>query len=187
MTQAILAKESQVMDSRYMALPQLSDLTLTAENALIHALEFSAQQMDLDPLAVAQRIRSGNKIACICYRYGLAKQVAEALGGLDGNIKAVYTRDYNTIPVDLSFDAEIQRTPPIRLLVWMQPETAVFDSLVEALDRALIRGFADILGVRGPVSLLNVQVIGDADVEKLISYGALFASVYHRLVRCWEH
>jgi hypothetical protein len=63
----------------------------------------------------------------------------------------------------------------------MQPEAGGISSLVEALDRARVQGYADILGIDGLATLLDVKVIGDADVEKLIGHGAVLASICHHL------
>jgi hypothetical protein len=113
--------------------------------------------------------------------------VAQSLGALEKNIKGVYLLDDNVLPVDLSSSEMGQDTQRIHLLVWMEPETATFDPLVAALDRALVRGYLDVLGTNGMTALLDVHVIDDADVQKLIGYGAFLVSVQHRLQQFWEH
>jgi hypothetical protein len=105
---------------------------------------------------------------------------------LDENIKAVYTLDRSIVPIDLSSGGPTQDAQRIHLLVWMQPRTATFDSTVAELDRALVQAYADVLGMDDLTFLLDVQVIDDADVEKLIGCGALLASIHHRLVRFSE-
>jgi hypothetical protein len=183
MTEAVLTKDRVIDSGTAVSQPQLSDTTRMAENALLQALEFCVQEIGLDgPQAIARQIQQGNTVVCVYFRYGLAKQVAQSMGALDGNIKAVYTLDCSIVPVDLSSGELTQDTQRIHLLVWMQPEKLGFGSLVEALDRALVQAYADILGVDDLVTLLDVKVMDDADVEKLIGYGAVLASICHRVI-----
>jgi len=66
---------------------------------------------------------------------------------LDENVKAVDTLDYDATRKDFCFGKAIQGTSLTHLIVWTQRKTAAFDSLVAALDRALVQGYADILGI----------------------------------------
>ena len=182
MDEAVLTKDRVTDSSTAMSSLQMPDATRMAERALLDALEFCVQEIGLDdPEAMARRIQQGNNVACACFRYGLAKQVAQSLSDLDDSIKAVYTLDCRLVPLDLTSDELAEDIQRLHLLVWMQPEILGFGSVVEALDRALVQGYADILGIGDRVALLDVQVIDDADVEKLIGYGAVLASICHRV------
>jgi hypothetical protein len=74
----------------------------------------------------------------------------------------------------------------IHLLVWTQRKTAAFDSLVAALDRALAQAYSDTIGTRGVTTLLDVQVIDDADVKQRHGYGAFRAWVHLQPIQIWK-
>jgi hypothetical protein len=189
MAQALLIQEDQALDTKLtVPTPQLPDVTRIAENALIQALELCAEEMDLDgPQALTRRLQRSDTVACAYYRHSLAEQVAQSLGALEKNIKGIYLLDDNMLLVGLSSSAENQDALRIRLLVWMEPQTTTFGPLVAALDRALVQGYLDVLGTDHVTTLLDVQVIDDDDVQKLIGYGAFLISVHHRLEQFWEH
>jgi hypothetical protein len=60
------------------------------------------------------------------------------------------------------------------------------DSLVEALDRALVQHYADLIGQHQLAHLLDVQVIDDADVKNRVGYGAMLSSLYQRPIQVWK-
>ena len=74
----------------------------------------------------------------------------------------------------------------IHLIVWAQRKTGALNSLVAALDRALVQSYADLIGMRQLTHLLDVQVIDDADVENRVGYGAMLSSIHHRPIQVWE-
>ena len=115
-----------------------------------------------------------------------SRQIAESLGSLDENVKAVDTLDYDATRKDFCLGKAIQGTSLTHLIVWTQRKTAAFDSLVAALDRALVQAYTDILGTHNLTTVLDVQVIDDADVEKRIGYGALLASIHHCPIQVWK-
>jgi hypothetical protein len=57
---------------------------------------------------------------------------------------------------------------------------------VAALDRALVKRYAELISEPGLVHLLDVQVVDDQDVEDCTGYGALLSSTYNRPIRVWE-
>jgi hypothetical protein len=170
------------------ALPmQPAEMSAAAEGILAQALSYCADKMALDgPQAVPERLRHGDGVACGYCLYSVAKQVARALGSLDGNVRAIYTFDCDATPEDECLGEVARGAPLVHLLVWAQRKTAALRALVSALDRALIRAYADVLGEGQPVSLLDVQVIDDADVGRRSGYGALLSSIYHRPVQVWQ-
>ena len=100
--------------------------------------------MGLDgPQTVAERVRQGDGAACGYWLYSVAKQVAEAIGSLDDNVRAVYTFDCEATPEDECLGEVARGTPLVHLLVWTQRKTAALRALVATLDRALVRTYAE--------------------------------------------
>jgi hypothetical protein len=158
----------------------------TAEIVLNQAMDYCAAKMGLAATWQAvERVKQGDGTACAYCRYGTAKQMAEALGLLDENIKAVYVADYDATPEDLCF-GEAAYTSPIHLIVWVERKTSALDSLVEALDQALAECYAAILDRSKLAHVLDVQVVDDADVENRTGYGALLSSFFNRPLKVWE-
>jgi hypothetical protein len=179
--------QTEVVNAEFTASPlQLPDAASMAEAALAKALEFCAQKMGFDShKAVVDHLRQGDSTACSYCHYSLAKQVAESLGALDENAKAVYICDYDATPEDLCF-GEAMQAPLVHLIVWAQPKTAALNSLVETLDHALVQCYADLIGMGQLAHLLDVQVIDDADVENRVGYGAMLSSIHHRPIQIWK-
>jgi len=162
------------------------DATSTAELALDEGLAFCARKAGLkDAREVVERLRQGDSTVRHYCRYGLAKKVAESIGRLDENVKAVYTLDYDATPEDRCFSGEAE-TSPIHLIVWAARKTDALDALVKALDRALVKAYADLIDAPELTHLLDVQVIDDTDVEERRGYGALLSSIYNRPIQVWE-
>lgn len=170
------------------ALPSqlLSDMTSMAEAALTNALEFCAQKMGLHSLQVVTgRLQQGDSTTCGYFHYGLAEQVAEHLSGLDEDVKAVYLYNYDATPEDICF-GEATPASQIHLIIWAQRKTAALNSLVTALDRALVQGYAALIGTRQLMHLLDVQVIDDDDVKSRAGYGALLSSLHLPSIEVWR-
>lgn len=165
---------------------RMPDAASTVAVALADALEFCAQKMGLAgrPAAV-DHLRQGDSSACRYCHYSIAKHMGESLGALDKNIKAVYVIDYDATPEDVCFGEERQ-TSLIHLIVWAERKTGALNSLVEALDRALVERYKDVIGTRQLAHLLDVQVVDDADVRNRIGYGAMLSSLHQRPIQIWE-
>lgn len=187
MMQVATSEVRTQIDVRRLA-PQfrLPDAGSTAEIALTQALEFCAQKMRLaGHQAVVDHLRKGDSNACQYCHYSIAKQVAESLGALDSNIKAVYIVDYDATPQDICFSEGTQASL-VHLIVWAERKTKALDSLVEALDRALVRRYADVVGTHQLAHLLDVQVVDDGDVKNRVGYGAMLSSLYNRPIQIWK-
>jgi hypothetical protein len=165
----------------------LPSAAITAELVLDRAMAFCAQKMGLDSAeAVESRLRQQDDTACAYCRYSMSQQVADTLGSLDENIKAVYTLDYDATPADLCFATPTGALSLIHLVVWTRRKTAAFNALVAALDRALVRILADKTLQHRMEHILDVQAIDDKDVEAGTTYGALLSSIHHRPIQIWK-
>ena len=165
---------------------RLPDAESTADITLTQALEFCAQKMRLaDHQAVVERLRQGDSNACQYCHYSIAKQVAESLGALDNNIKAAYIVDYDATPEDICF-REGMSAPLVHLIIWAERKTNALDSLVSALDRALVKRYASLIGTGQLAHLLDVQIVSDDDVKNRVGYGAMLSSLYNRPIQIWE-
>jgi hypothetical protein len=165
---------------------QPSDVTSLAEAILTQALEFCATKLNLESYETAvERLQQGDNITFSYWRYGLAKKGAEYLGEWDEGIKAVYIFDFEATPEDICF-AEVTPDIIIHLIVWAQRKTAALNSLIGALDRALVRIHVELLHMPQLKHLLDVQVVDDRDVENRLGFGALFSSLHHRPLPVWK-
>lgn len=164
----------------------MKDVVSIAQAVLTQAMEYCAEMVRIDSSqAVIDRLREGDGKVCEYCHYSVAKQVAESLGALDENIKAVYICDYDATPGDLCFGVAAQPLP-IHLIVWAQPKTAALNALVDTWDHALSQSYAEMIGESQLAHVLDVQVVEDADVERRIGYGALLSSLHHRPIQVWE-
>jgi hypothetical protein len=162
------------------------DASSTAKVVFDEGLAFCARKAGLkDAQAVVERLRQGDTTVCHYCHYGLAKKVAESIGSLDDNVKAVHILDYDATPEDRCFSSEAQ-TSPIHLIVWAARKTDALDALVRALDRALVQEYASMIDAPQLTHLLDIQVVDDADVEDRIGYGALLSSIHNRPIQVWE-
>lgn len=162
------------------------DATSTAQVVLDEGLAFCARKAGLeDTQRVVEGLRNGDSTVCHYCRYGLAKKMAESIGRLDENIKAVYVLDYDATPEDRCFSSE-KNTSLIHLIVWAARRTDALDALVRALDRALVEAYADLIDAPHLAHLLDVQVVDDAAVENRRGYGALLSSTHNRPIQVWE-
>ena len=187
MTQTVIAQVDEKIDISAAWPAQPAETSVAAGDVLARALSYCAGKMDLDgPQTVIERMRQGDGVACGYCLYSVAKQVAKAIGSLDGNVHAVYTFDCDATPEDECLGEVVRGMPLVHLLVWTQRKTAALRALIAALDRALVRAYADVLEEGQPASLLDVQVIDDADVERRSGYGALLGSMYHLPVQVWQ-
>ncbi len=187
MSEVFGAKQADVADVEMMTPPlRLPDAASTADIVLNQAMEYCAQKMGLEAAWLAvEHLKQGDGTACNYCRYSVAKQMAEALGSLDENVRVAYVYDYDATPEDICF-GEAVHVSPIHLIVWAERKTSALNSLVGALDQALAQGYAAMLGKSRLAHILDVQIVDDADVENRTGYGALLSSFYNPPLKLWE-
>ncbi|MBC7264881.1 MAG: hypothetical protein H5T64_11085 [Chloroflexi bacterium] len=187
MTEPLSTTEMGTVNVEF-ALPSqsLSDMTGMADAAVTKALEFCAQKMGLHgPQAVIDRLRQGDSTACGYFHYGLAEQVAKHLAEFDEDVKTVYLYSYDATPEDVCF-GEATPASQVHLIIWAQRKTAALNSLVNALDRALVEGYGTMIGTPQLMHLLDVQIIDDDDVKRRVGYGALLSSLHLPPIEIWR-
>jgi hypothetical protein len=180
-------QQTKVTDAKVTAPPlRMPNATSTAEDVLNKAMEFCAKKMGFEsPQIAIARLQQGDHTVCEYCQFSIAEQMAEALGALDENVKAIYMFEYDATPEDICF-GKLERPPLLHLIVWVDHKTEALNSLVAMLDRALAHSYAQLIGPSQLRHLLDVQVIADAEVENRIGYGALLSSIHHRPLKVWE-
>jgi hypothetical protein len=187
MTTVSLAKQAKVVGVEVPA-PALRvlDVDGIAEVVLTQALESCAQKMGLESSqAMVDCLRQGDIIAYRNFHDSLAGQLAQQLAALDEEVKAAYIDEYDASPEDLWF-GEAARTTVIYLIVWAKRKTGALTSLVAALDRALVKAYADLSGTPQLSHIWEAQVIDDADVKNRVGYGALLSSIHFPPTEVWR-
>jgi hypothetical protein len=165
---------------------RLPDAASTADIVLNQAMEYCAEKMGLKAAWLAiEQLKKGETTACSYCRYSTAKQMAQALGSLDENVRAVYLYNYDATPEDLCFGQAVH-TSPIHLIVWVERKTSALESLVDALDHALAQSYAAMMDRDQLRHILDVQMVDDDDLENRTGYGALLSSFYNPPLKVWE-
>lgn len=157
----------------------LSDAESAAQAALIGAVSFTAQKMNLNRAEATIALKQNDRTTYDYFKYGLAVQVAEHVAGLDDQVKRVLMYDDEATPEDEVF-GEGQPGRLIHLIVVAQRKTEALNALIGALDRALVRGFAGLANAPHLAHLLDVQVVDEKDVQNRTGYAALLSSVHHQ-------
>jgi hypothetical protein len=187
MTEGAKKVKTQVDTERAVTQFRLPDSASTAEIAVTEALSFCAHKMALaGPEAVIEHLQQGDSKACQYCHYSIAKKVAESIGALDRKLKAIYIVDYDATPEDMCF-SEAAPTTLIHLIVWAERKTSALESLVGALDRALVQRYITVVGTCPLMAhMLDVQVVDDDDVRNRVGYGAMLSSLHNRPIQIWE-
>jgi hypothetical protein len=164
---------------------QLPSADAIATDTLQGALLDTAARTGLDHQAVLEQLHRGDELVLSRYHYGIARHVAEFLGTMDTSIRAVYQTDYDATPGDVCFCAS-GPDHCVHLIVWAQRRTQAFSVLAAAVDRALTRRYVDAVGCPHLLSLLDVQVVDDAEVEGRTGIGAMLGSIHRPPLPLWE-
>lgn len=162
----------------------LPDAATTATSAIEAAFEYTAVKMHVkDVETVPSMLRAGRADARGYFDYALARELAEHIGALDGEVQGVYLYDPEATVDDIVF-AEFPVTL-IHLVVWARRKTSALTALLDGLDRAVTAEFANRIGNK-QTSLLDFQVVDDAEVNSRMGFGAMLAWVHNRPLMVWK-
>lgn len=165
----------------------LSDASGLLEAAVGEALDFCAEKMAWDGRqTVIDHLRQGDRCAYGYFHYRLAGQAAEWLGSWDDTIRAVYLYDDEAAVEDILSEAAQAHPPVLHLIVWTRRKTGALNSMLEALDGALLRSCAGLIGKSGLAHFLDAWIVDDAEVQNSIGCGALLSSLHTRPIQIWE-
>jgi hypothetical protein len=179
--------QAEMQDFASVAPPlHLPDASSAVQGALAKALGYCAQKLNLSsPQEGLERARHGDRKALEYCHYHLAQHVAEALGALDDHVRSVSLYEFDATPEDRVLGENVESLP-IHLLVWVDRKTSALSALVAALDRALVKDYAEMVGPRRLGHVLDVQVIDSDDVESRRGIAALLHSLYNRPILLWK-
>ena len=184
----VLQQDQMRIEELAVATPPLRmpDAASATQGALVKALDYCARKLNLSsPQESLERVRQGDTKALEYLHYQLALHVAETLGALDDHVRSVSVYEFEATPEDRAF-GENPESLPIHLLVWVDRKTSALSALAAALDRALVKDYADMVGQRRLRHVLDVQVIDDGDVGSRRGIAALLYSMYNRPIQLWE-
>lgn len=164
----------------------LPDASSTAESIMSEAVKFCATMMRLgDYQMVVEKLSRRDESATNYCHYSIAKQVGESLGALDSTVQAVYMIDYDATSEDICFATD-RGIEPIHVILQVQRKTKALGALVEALDRALVRSYANLLSLENLEHILDAQLVDGEDIKKRVGYGAMLSSLYRKPLQVWE-
>jgi hypothetical protein len=162
----------------------LPDAASTAAATIEAAFEYTAHKMHIaDAETVPSLLRAGRADARGYFEYAVARELAEHIGALDGEVQGVYLYDPEATTDDIAF-AEFPVTL-VHLVIWARRKTGALTSLLGALDRAVTAEFASRIGNK-QTSLLDFQVVDDAEVNSRTGFGAMLAWLHNRPLMVWK-
>lgn len=158
-----------------------------AVSMVTEALRASAARMGLDDTAaLISCIRRGDCTALSYYNHSIARQLADVLGSLSKDIRAIYAHDYEgATPEEAAFE-DTPPVPSVHMIIWAQRKTRALDALVETMDRAIGQHHRHVLGLIGLEPVLDVKVVDDQDVKTRTGYAALLKSIYQPPIQIWQ-
>lgn len=161
-----------------------SDMHTIAGVIVTNALEWVSAKLRCDKVRVVDCLNRGDPAARRELKLGLARYLAEYLGFLDEDVKAVYVSDH----VDNYAGESVAGSSRwvIHLVVYAEPKTAALTSLLGALNRALTAEMRKSVEYAETEGFLDVQLINSADLENLARYAALLNAPRYRPTRIWQ-
>lgn len=163
---------------------QTNDAYTIAEVIVTNAFEWAGARLNCPVSRVVQCLNHGDPAARREFKLGLARYLAEYLGFLDEDVKAVYVSDLIENYRDET--AAVPSRWVIHLAVFADPKTAALASLVNAMNRALILVLDKEVAGAEPEGFLDVQLVNSADLENLARYAALLSAPNSRPTRIWQ-
>lgn len=163
----------------------LPDAASAGEDALEKALAYAAAKMNLTSTRpLIDRLRQGDGVAVQYISYGLATQLGQTLGTLDETVQAVYLFEDYATPEDFAF-AETTRIS-VNMVVHVTRKTKAFESLAQALSRALAARYGELMAVSNPIHLLSIHAVDSVEISDRSGYGALITSMHHQPMKVWQ-
>ena len=163
----------------------LPDAASAGEDALEKALAYAAAKLNLASVQlVVDRLRLGDSIAVQYTSYGLATQIGQTLGTLDETVQAVYLFEDFATPEDLAFAQPTRLT--VNLIAHVARKTKAFESLAQALARALSVRYGELVAAGNPIHLLSIHAVDPAEISDRSGYGALVTSIHHQPIKVWQ-
>lgn len=163
---------------------QTSDAHTIAGVIVTNALEWVSARLGCDKVKAVECLNRSDTAARRELKLGLARYLAEYLGFLDEDVKAVYVSDHMD-----NYRDESAENPPrwvIHLVVFADPKTAALSSLVSALNRTLTLVLGEAVECAETEGFLDVQLVNSADLENLARYAALLTAPSYRPTRIWQ-
>lgn len=162
----------------------LPDPGSTAVATIETAFAYTAAKMHLEDVeTIASMLRAGRSDARGYFEYALARELAEHIGSLDAEVQGVYLYNPEATVDDIVF-AEFPVTL-VHLVVRARRKTSALTALLDALDRAVTTEFARRVGNQ-QTSMLDFQVVDDAEVKSRSGFGAMLASLHNRPLLVWK-
>jgi len=153
------------------------------------AIAVTAAQLGMKkPAKVIEALHEGNCQQCEKLRFNLARQIADYLGAVDSDMRAIYFFD----PEYASGDYPGSHTGPsqssaINLIAWTSTKKSTPPHVIQGLHDALQKARADVLcpNASGLCFSLNVALVSDGEVKSRKGYAAMIDSVSVRPTQVW--
>jgi len=128
--------------------------------------------MALESVEVAmEQIWKGNSTARMLCCRALAEGIATSLRSSYDGIQAVYAPDCGSCPEGFCVAEGNPYAPFVHLLVWAQRKTPALGARAAALGNALSRVCQEMSSAQELPTVLQVQIIDDAELERLFGAG----------------
>jgi len=154
------------------------------------AIKFCASKTGLkDRKQILESMRRGDCSVCEFLRYGLAKAVADYLGSMDENVRAIYTYEPEyAASGDGSLPDRPISSPGISMIAWVSRKSAALSSVVASVSSALAGEYKRLACPRVNALCydLDVAIADDDEVRRRIGYGALIGSLNVRPIEVWR-
>lgn len=161
-----------------------SDARTIAEVVVRNALKWVGTRTRRSIDEVVKSLNQGDVTAHRELKLGLARHIAEYLGFLDEDVKAVFVADHMDQYAEDGNEPE--RRWVVHLVIFANPKTAALTSLVNALDRALTRALQESGAGVETERFLDVQLVNSAELENLARYAALLRAPKYLPTRVWQ-
>lgn len=168
-----------------------NEILAATKMAMDTALEFCIEKTYLENKeAFIEARQRGDCSVCEYFRYGLAKGVAEFLGSMDKQAKAIYI--YDTIDSSPTWDSRVPDKPNlssgVHLIVWTTRKSPALSTLVDSITRTVAEESRRIScpNANALCHQIDITIVDDHEVNNRIGYGALVHSLYVRPIEIWH-